>query len=171
MSEDIVVIGKISSAHGIRGWVNIISYAQPRKNIFEYQPWLLKTTEGWQAVKVINNRLQGKRMNALLEDITNRNQAESLSGSLIGIFEKQLPELEQDEFYWRDLEGMQVVNLTEEKFGIVKYLMETGSNDVLVVQETSDGSNRERMIPFLRHVVIDVDKQKRCITVDWDADF
>ena len=86
----------------------------------------------------------------------------------------QLPELPQGEFYWRDLIGMSVVTDKGYNLGTVDDLMETGSNDVLVVKANSKDAfgQSERLIPFLTDSVIkDVKYDVKEITVDWDPGF
>ncbi|NVJ61770.1 MAG: ribosome maturation factor RimM [Gammaproteobacteria bacterium] len=176
MAEEIVVVGKITSAFGVKGGVKVFSYTKPRLNIVNYDPWFLKVEGDWREFKGVKGRQQGKSIAVELHGVEDRNAAEKLSGTLIGITSEQLPELNDDEFYWRDLEGMSVINLQDVPFGKVSHLIETGSNDVLVVHETAaereEGKKRkERMIPFTKQAVIDIDKESRIITVDWDADF
>ncbi|WP_144391430.1 ribosome maturation factor RimM [Pleionea sediminis] len=175
MAEDIVVIGKITSAFGVKGGVKIFSYTKPRLKVLDYDPWLLKLGGEWKPVKLLSGREQGKTIGAMLEGIIDRSQAEELAGTQIGIFEHQLPDLDSDEYYWRDLEGMQVVNQEGVSFGEVSHLIETGSNDVLVVRETAEQASgkkrKERMVPFTPDAVVDVNTDARLITVEWDADF
>ncbi len=88
-------------------------------------------------------------------------------GCEVGICPDQLPAAEPGEYYWRDLEGLEVSNLQGERLGVVDHLMETGANDVLVVR-----GERERLIPFVQGpVVVAVDLEARRIRVDWDKDF
>lgn len=88
-------------------------------------------------------------------------------GCEIGICRDQLPAPGAGEYYWNDLEGLEVRNLQGESLGVVDHLMETGANDVLVVR-----GERERLIPFLQgQVVISVDLDEQRIQVDWDKDF
>ncbi|NVJ51187.1 MAG: ribosome maturation factor RimM [Gammaproteobacteria bacterium] len=175
MAEEIVVIGKITSAFGVKGAVKVFSYTKPRLNILNYSPWLLKLNGQWQSIERKSGRQQGKTIAAELKGIATRDQAEALAGVEIGITSEQLPTLDNDEFYWRDLEGMRVINSENIDFGIVSHLIETGSNDVLVVRETAEqaqGKKRvERMIPFTEDAVLTVDKEGGLITVEWDADF
>jgi 16S rRNA processing protein RimM len=88
-------------------------------------------------------------------------------GYEIGIRRDQLPVAQPGEYYWSDLQGLNVVTVDGHPLGRVDHLMETGANDVLVVQ-----GERERLIPFvLDQVVVDVDLDKGEIRVDWDKDF
>lgn len=88
-------------------------------------------------------------------------------GCEIGIRPEQMPATGPGEYYWRDLEGLEVVNLQGERLGRVDHLLETGANDVLVVV-----GERERLIPFVSaQVVTEVDLETGLIRVDWDKDF
>ena len=175
MTEDIVIIGKITSVFGVKGGLKIFSYTKPRLNILNYKNWLLDVDGQWQSVKLTSGRQQGKTIGVNLEGVNDRNQAEALVGRKIAVTSDQLPTLDDDTFYWRDLEGMRVINTEKIDFGVVSHLIETGSNDVLVVRETAEqaaGKDRkERMIPFLADAVLDVDTENKVIHVEWDADF
>lgn len=175
MAEEIVVIGKITSAFGVKGGVKVFSYTKPRLNILNYNPWLLMVNGEWKPVKLLDGREQGKTIGAHLEGVSDRNQAESMAGTKIGIYESQLPDLEGDAYYWRDLEGMRVVNQDQIDFGVVSHLIETGSNDVLVVKETAEQAagkkRKERMVPFTSDAVVEIKKDENLIIVEWDADF
>ena len=92
----------------------------------------------------------------------------------IAIDPASLPELSEDEFYWRELFGMQVVTTNGYDLGVVTDMMETGSNDVLVVKANLKDAfgQKERLIPFLEEQVIKVvDRQAQRIEVDWDPAF
>ena len=73
-------------------------------------------------------------------------------GADIGIHRTQLPALKRGEYYWADLEGLRVVCLDGTELGTVSYLLETGANDVLVLQ-----GDRERLIPYVADVIREVD--------------
>ncbi len=164
-----IIVGKITGASGIRGWVKVHSYSEPRKNILEYKSWLLATDNGWRSVEVSTGREQGKTLVAQLKDCTDRNQAEALRGTEIAIRPEQLPTLSADEFYWRDLIGLEVVNQEEQLLGKVSHLFETGANDVLVVKKPGGG---ECLIPWVMDVfILAVDLPQSRIRVDWQEDF
>ncbi len=164
-----ITIGEISGAYGIKGWVRIHSHTQPRENVLRYSPWELEHGgERWQ-VSVLAGRRQGRSVVARIEGIDTRDQAERLRGAKIHIDRAQLPELPAGEYYWADLIGMQVVDLQGRRLGQVVNLLETGANDVLIV----DGeAGREILIPWIRERVIKkVDLPARTIQVDWDPDY
>jgi len=166
MSE-MIVVGKIAGVFGVQGWCKIFSHTSPRKNILQYSPWYLKRSGEWQPVKILNGRPQGKSIVAQLEGVTDRNAAEALRETEIAIKPEQLPELANDEYYWSDLIGLDVTTLEGVDLGKVTEMMETGANDVLVIN-----GDKERLIPFLQNdVVTKVDIQAGHITVDWDPEF
>ena len=77
-----------------------------------------------------------------------------------------LPEAAENEYYWSDLIGLEVVNVQGEVLGKVTDLLETGANDVLVVE-----GERERLLPFTAQVILKVDLAAGRINVDWGADY
>ena len=167
MAETYLVIGKITGVFGVNGWVKVFSDTSPRENIVNYSPWLLEKGREQRLLKVIDGRIQGKGIVARLETIERCEQAESLCGWTISIARSQLPEPEKDEYYWSDLIGLAVVTTTGVSLGVVDHLLETGANDVLVVQGDS-----ERLIPFIQGSVLKkIDLVAGLIEVDWDPDF
>jgi len=160
-----VLLGRVSGAHGIKGWVKIHSDTEPRDAIFDYQPWLVGPDE--ITTRVLSGRQQGKYLVAELKGISDRNAAEDLAGSDIAVYREQLPDLPQDHYYWADLTGLKVINQEGREFGRIKELIATGANDVMVVS-----GERDRLIPFVRgRYIRDVDLDAGCVTVDWDPDF
>lgn len=172
--SDTVVLGKIGAPYGIKGWVKINSYTNQESNIFDYSPWKLDCGGEVKDVTVLEWRHHNKGLIAKLAEVSDRNAAELVKGTIIIVEAEQLPELPENEFYWRDLEGMSVVSEQGYNMGLVNNLMETGSNDVMVVKaNTGDAfGKKERLIPFLEQQVIKhIDAEKRLITVDWDPSF
>ncbi|MFV1984112.1 MAG: ribosome maturation factor RimM [Thiohalomonadales bacterium] len=167
-----IEVGHIGSAYGLKGWVNIISYTQPKTNIIEYRPWYLKTNEFYQLVEVEQIRQHGKGIVALLPDCIDRTTAESLKNIEIAILPEQLPEPDSDEYYWHDLIGLNVNTINNVELGKITDLIETGANDVLVVEQQLDEDPKTRLIPFIRpNVVTKIDLTAKLIVVDWDPDF
>lgn len=167
-ADRLVVVGKIVGLSGVQGWVKLESYTEPRMSIFAYQPWLLGTGAEGKEVSGAHGRAQGKGMIAALPGITDRDAAAALVGVEIRVSRALLPAPKCGEYYWTDLEGMEVVTLDGAALGRVSHLFATGANDVLV---TRDGE-RERLIPFVQEQFVHkVDLEAGRITVDWDPDF
>lgn len=171
---DTLEVGRVVSVHGVKGWVKVFSHTDPRENILDYRPWFLSTDEGWEKVEVRDARGQGKTLIALLGDCGDREQArERYVGRKIAIPREALPQLEEGEYYWRELLGLRVILEDGRDLGVVKALMETGANDVLVVRgDRNSLDQRERLLPWAPDRVIRrVDRQAGTLTVDWDPEF
>ncbi len=171
--SDWLVVGKFTAAYGIKGWVKLHSYTDPIDNIIGYQPLFFKKQGKWQALEIEKIQRHAKSLIAKVKGCDNRDQTPFYSGCELGILESQLPKLKGDDFYWSDLMGLTVKSDQGQIFGVVDHLLETGSNDVLVVKATEHSiDDQERLIPYLfGDVVKNVDLQAREIIVDWDADF
>lgn len=164
--ESLIEVGHVQGVHGLRGQVKVFALTDPRENIVNYSPWVLERRGQRSTCKVNGSRI-GKNVVASLEGIDSREQAESWIGARIYIRRDQLPKLPGGEYYWSQLMGLRVRNLEGEDFGHVDHLIETGANDVLVVQ-----GERERLIPWLPDEIIrEVDLEQGQLVVDWDADF
>lgn len=171
---ELVVVGKLGAAYGIRGWLKLHSFTDEAEQVFGYQPWQIGRDGRWQNATVAQWRRHNDGLIVRLAGIDDRTAAEPFIGFEIAVPVTQLPQLPTGEYYWRDLIGMQVVTTSGVNLGVVNGLMETGSNDVLAVTAPSDDAfgKRERLIPFLLDQVIhQVDLAHRTITVDWDPDF
>lgn len=168
-----VSLGKITSVYGVKGWVKVYSHTDPMTNILDYAPWYLKLDGRWQTVKLAQGRTQGKGLVAKLVGCDDRDQARAYCGAEIFVDQQQLPELQGDEFYWHQLEGLTVITEQGDELGRVDYLIATGSNDVLVVKGMASSiDRRERLIPYLPDQVIkSIDLDSGCIRVDWDPEF
>jgi 16S rRNA processing protein RimM len=165
MSEKNVALGYISAVHGIKGWVKVHSWTRPMEAILNYQPWLLG--EEKRPVSIVDGRRQGKGLAALLPGMQDREQAMSLIGQQISVNRDQMTPTDKDEYYWSDLEGLEVHTLKGEILGRVDRLMETGANDVLIIR-----GEREHLVPFVQgQYVTNIDLVAGRMDVDWDPDF
>ncbi|NIB43005.1 ribosome maturation factor RimM [Pseudomaricurvus alkylphenolicus] len=174
--SNLVNVGRISTVFGVKGWVKIHSETEPMENIFSYNPWWLKTRHGVKAVEVDEHRPHGKGMVAHIKGIDDRDQAQELCRVTIAVERDQMPELEVGEYYWHQLQGLSVITEyegQESRLGTVTRLLETGANDVLVVQgDEQSVDQEERLIPYVPdQFVTSVDLDAGEIRVDWDPDF
>ena len=171
MAEKLLV-GKINGVYGVKGWVKVYSYTEPSEQILNYLPWYLKKGAKQHSVKVVEGKKQGKGLVALTDGIEDRTQAEELIGSEIWVDKDQLPNLEKGDYYWHQLEGLEVFNEAGEFLGEVSHLFETGANDVLVVKASEKSiDDMERLIPHVeKEIVLEVDLEERRILVAWGSD-
>lgn len=163
-----VILGQVVGVFGVKGWVKIRSDTEPRANILQYTPWYLKQNDAWQTRRVAASQQQSKGLIVQFEGITDRDVAAQLVGCEIAVPREQLPAPGKDEYYWVDLIGLRVRNKQGEDLGKVTNLLETGANDVLVVQD----GELEHLIPYVTgYYVLKVDLEAGVIEVDWERDF
>ncbi len=160
-----VLVGELTGLYGVRGWVRVYSYTEPRENILNYRHWVLERDgESWPA-ELAEGRRQGKGVVARLRGVQDRDAAARWLGARIHVARSELPALAEGEYYWSDLEGLEVLGPGERPLGRVHHLFETGANDVMVVR----GRGREILIPYLPgRVVRQVDLESGRILVDWE---
>ena len=165
--QDLIHVGKISGVLGLKGWLKIFSYTEPKNKILSYKYWQLKNGSQSKTLNIVSGQLHGKGVVVQLEGIADRDQAQSLKGRDVYISHEQLPSLGRDEYYWVDLIGIEVLNLEGIHLGKVESLLETGANDVVIIK-----GDKERAIPFLQgQTVKSIDLSAGKMIVDWDADF
>ena len=166
MTTQPVVLGRISGLFGVKGWVKVYSYTEPREAVLEYRRWLLSSNDEWREATVAEGKRHGKTIIARLDGYVDRDQAAELIGTDIAVPRDELPDAEEGRFYWSDLEGLRVVHRDGTELGRVAYLLDTGANDVMVVQ-----GEQERLIPFVMgEVILGVDLADGRIDVDWEWD-
>ncbi|MDJ0880401.1 MAG: ribosome maturation factor RimM [Gammaproteobacteria bacterium] len=166
VEDDLIAVGHVIGAHGVKGQIKVFSNTEPRENIVTYSPWVIQQDDKMKIYPVSGKR-QGKNVIASLQGITDRDQANDLTGGSIFIRRSQLPDLAEGDFYWSQLIGLQVLSQDGFSLGRIDQMMETGANDVMVVQ-----GDRERLIPYVMgEVILSIDLEKQRIIVDWDKDY
>jgi len=159
-------LGRVVGLFGVKGWVKVFSYTQPRQAILDYDRWFLERDGAWQAAAIAEGQGHGKSVIVRFEGYADRDAAATLIGCDVAVERDDLPSIEDGHYYWSDLEGLRVVHRDGTELGRVAYLLETGANDVLVTE-----GERERLIPFVAEkVILDVDFARGVITVDWEWD-
>ena len=159
-------MGRIVGLFGVRGWVKVFSYTDPREAVLDYEAWLLGEKGQWQAAELASGQRHGKAVIAQIVGVDDREKAAELVGKEIAVPRDALPETEDGQYYWMDLVGSRVIHRDGTELGKVRYMLETGANDGMVV-----AGEKERLIPFIRDkVVISVDMAEKIINVDWEWD-
>jgi 16S rRNA processing protein RimM len=164
-----VVLGRLADPYGVRGWIRLYPYGDDPLDWAEMPVWWIGREGGpWREVALKGFKVHGDSLVVLLDGAVDRTAAEALKGLLVAAHREALPETGEDEYYWGDLIGLEVINTGEEGLGRVAGLIETGANDVLrVVAE--DGT--ERLLPFVDAVVVSVEKEAGRIRVAWGSDW
>lgn len=165
--DDWVILGRFGRVHGLKGAISIVSFTNPRENILDYHDWYIQKQGQWQLIEREKDEITEKHLLTWISGLESREDVASLTNFEIAVPKSMLPELDTGEYYWNELIGMTVVHEDGTVFGPVLELIETGSNDVLIVQ-----GEQRYLIPYLfGEVVLAVDKNKKQITVRWDLDY
>ena len=164
--------GTITGAYGIKGWVKIHALTDPVENFLGFGGWQLRRRNAYEPIEFVDGKLHGKGLVARIRGVDDRTAAEGLKGLEVWVPRSCLPELADGDFYWHQLQGLQVWTEYEGQsllLGVVDYLLETGANDVLVLKHCEGAvDERQRLIPYLPDsVVLSVDRDAGRITVNW----
>ena len=158
-----MLIGKIVGIHGIKGTSKLRSYAESLSVFSPGNSILFRDLLGRETSYEIHwvKPHTGTPL-VSFKGIANRDQAKTLIGAELFIPQSELPELDEDTYYWVDLIGIEVYTTTEEFLGRIESILETGSNDVYVVKK----HETEVLIPALESVVLDIDLEHNRMQVD-----
>ncbi len=167
-TNNFILMGDIGAAHGIKGWVRVRSFSEPREKLFDYGAIYQLRDGQYTLIEIEKKQTQGPRMLMKLAGINNRNDAERLTGVQLYIQQDALDILPDDEYYWHQLVGMRVIGADGETLGQVDSLLETGTHDVLVLKH----QNKKRMIPFVMgDIVTRISQEAQEIHVHWTPEF
>lgn len=175
--SDLILVGHILDAQGIRGLVKIKPYSKEPEALFSAplvwlakppaladsaRPWTVKTSKEHSGQILLS-----------LEGITDRDQAQALKGHAVYVSRADFPEQEGNSYYWVDLIGLPVVNLQGQALGEVVDLMDNGAQSILCVR--TEGQKEDCLIPFIESIIQSVNHDSedphRQIVVDWQLDW
>ena len=163
-----IIMGRVAAAQGLLGWVAIKAYTETVESLSDYPVWWLGDEKNpWREVSVEKFAVQSKGLIAKFPGCNDRTAAEKYKGLLVAVPRSSLPQQSEDEYYWSDLIGLEVVNLAGASLGIVDNLMDTGANQVLCVR----GKDGDVLIPFIASAIQQVSLAEKMIRVDWSADW
>jgi len=159
-------MGRIAAPFGVKGWVKVQPNTAATQNLLAYKAWWVGAEGDWRESAVAEARVQGRAVAARLEGCEDRDAAAALRGKTVAVPRQALPQTQSGEYYWADLIGLAVVNGEAQALGRITGILQTGANDVLVVE-----GSRERLIPFIAEVIREVDLASGVLRVEWDADY
>ncbi|MDI9818762.1 MULTISPECIES: ribosome maturation factor RimM [unclassified Legionella] len=166
-ATDWIVVGRFGRPHGIKGFITIHSFTEPRDNILKYSDWHVCIAKQWQPLNLLHVEINEKAILAQVKGYHGREEVAALTNVEIAISRKQLPSLKPGEYYWHELIGMQVIDQQDTPLGTVVDIMPTGSNDVLVIK-----GDKRHLIPYLPdQFITDINPVQGVIRVNWDTDF
>ncbi len=184
-ADDYLVIGRVVASYGLKGWVKVKSFTQPQLNLISYKECFIapdrQGDKNWQPAKIEKGKEHGKGIVVKFTGCDDRNAADLLQKYDVAVQVGQLPELSTEEYYWHQLSDLQVYLYANESganegdeqlLGRVSHLLETGSNDVLVIKPCQGSiDEQERLLPYRPEVVLSIDLQTSKMVVDWDPEF
>lgn len=155
MTRDMVLVGAITGAHGIRGEVKLRSFTADPGAIAAYSP--LETAKGAK-IEIARLRPQKDGFIAILKGITDRNAAEALRGTELFVPRERLPEPEEDEVYIHDLIGLRVHLADGSLLGEIVDVADYGAGDLIDVKV--EGRQDTVLIPFADAYVLEANAEK-----------
>lgn len=177
--DDLVLVGYISGAYGLNGWVRVRPYSADADALLNARTWWLDKPE-FRDVAMMQSRVHSGDVVAQLMGVAGRDAAEALKGATVQIPRSHFPALSDNEFYWVDLIGLEVENLQGVRLGQVSDMMDNGAHPILrvavpqAIEADAEGAKaapQELLIPFVEQFVITVDRAAKKITVDWGLDY
>ena len=171
LPPDLVEVGQVSGAYGIRGELRIRPYSAEADVLLRVRDWWIGLPE-WHEVAVLQARRHGGEVVARLKGIADRDAADALRGAVVRVPRSCFPTPEKGEYYWVDLIGLAVYNMQGEYLGAVGGLMDNGIHPVLQVEtDVPDGGKKVRLIPFVNRYVGEIDRENGKMVVDWELDY
>lgn len=178
LPTDAVEVGRITEAWGIQGWFKVMAFNADPQALFSSKRWYVlppekgaKTFDGVACLRIRQAKHHSGTVVAHAADCADRDCAERLRGARIFIARSSFPSTLEDEYYWVDLIGLGVINREGRALGVVRDLMSTGVQSVLVITDDSSDPPAERLIPFVAAYVDNVDLSAKQILVDWQSDY
>ena len=150
MTDDLIVVGKITRAHGVRGEVSVLVLSETPDR---FEPGSVLKLEDGRTLTVERTRLDRGRLLVVFGGIDNREAAMALGGEFLFISSADLPELPEGSWWPHQIEGCAVLTEEGKSLGVVAEVVNTPANDIWVTREGSS----EVLIPALKDVVVSVD--------------
>ncbi len=160
--EDLLKVGVITTTHGVRGEVKVFPTTDNAERFLELEYVLLDTGRELRRLDIKNVRFFKNLVILKFDGIDNINDIEKYKGKDLWIPREEAQELGEDEYYIADLQGLNVVLEDGTEFGTLRDVMETGANDVYIIDSNEHG---EVLLPAIKECILDVDLEKNTMTV------
>lgn len=160
--EDFLKVGVITTTHGVRGEVKVYPTTDEPERFLELDHVLLDTGKEFRDLEIKNVRFFKNLVILKFKGIDNINDIEKYKGHDLWIPREEGQELDEDEYYIADLLGLRVMLDDGTEFGTLKNVMETGANDVYIINTNAHG---EVLVPAIRECIQDIDLEKNTMTI------
>ena len=159
--EDLLKVGVITTTHGVRGEVKVFPTTDPER-FLDLEYVILDAGRKMKKLEIRNVKFFKNLVILKFNGIDNINDIEMYKGRDLWVPREEAQELDEDEYYIADLLGMKVLLEDGSEFGILKNVMETGANDVYIVDSVEHG---EVLLPAIKECILDVDIETNTMTV------
>ena len=159
--EDLLKVGVITTTHGIRGEVKVYPTTDADR-FLDLEYVLLDTGREKRKLEIENVKYFKNLVILKFRGIDNINDIEMYKKRELWIPREEAQELGEDEYYIADLQGLNVVLEDGTEFGTLRDVMETGANDVYIIDSNEHG---EVLLPAIKECILDVDLEKNTMTV------
>ena len=163
-----VVLGRITTVHGIKGWVTIRSFTTHPTDIFTYDLFIKNNKKSIDII-IEEFKVLTKKIIAKIQSVNHIEQATPFVGKDLLTHKQNLFKESDSEYFWYELVSCDVYNKENKKLGVVKFLERIGDNDVMII--SSDNKKQDILIPFMKMYILDVNLDDKLIKVDWDENF
>lgn len=160
--EDLLQVGIITSPHGVKGEVKVYPTTDDIKRFSKLKEVFLSKGEYQQLLHVKSVKYQKNMVILGFEEFNSMNEVEVLRQCPLLVDRKNAVKLQKDEYFIADLIGLKVISEEDGVQGELKEVIQTGANDVYVI-ELKDG--RELLLPAIADCVLDVDIQGRTMKI------
>lgn len=162
-----VIIGKLGTTYGIKGWLRIQSFTEPTLNIFEYSIWYIRQGNEWVSIVFDKTDVNNDKLLVHIKGYDTPEEAKQLTGFEVAIKHAQLPSLAKGEYYWHDLVGLSVYTTDNIFLGTVQQVINNAAHPLLEIK-----GEQYHLVPLIfKKFVIDIDLAHQKIVVDWDPEF
>ena len=152
-TQDLIAVGEVIKAQGIRGEVKVVPLTDDPKRFGEIRRVFWNEPSGWRELQIESYRPFNELVLLKFAGINDMNAANLLGRGLIYIPRTERPELPQGRYYYDQIEGLKVHTINGEYLGVIEEILETGSNDVYSVIN----SGKQILIPALKTVIKEID--------------
>lgn len=161
--EQFLQVGVISSTHGLRGEVKVFPTTDDAARFQTLKNVVLDTGREKLDLEIQSVRFFKQFVIVKFKGIDNINDIEKYKGKSLFVTRENAVELEEDEYYIGDLIGMEVyTDDSEERFGVLKDVMETGANEVYIITSENHG---EVLLPAINECILDIDVEAKKMKV------
>jgi 16S rRNA processing protein RimM len=163
VADHLVAVGRVAAPHGARGRLKVVPYGETLEALEAGEDVAIRLPDG-SVRRLTTVEVRGHRRSLLFlsREVKTLEEARLLVGAEICVPESRLPAPAEDEFYWHQLVGLEVMTIDGRKLGTLQHIIETGSNDVYVVQH----GREEVLVPALADVIREVNLERRFMVVD-----